>query len=366
MQICIDISQIVYPGGVARYARELVSNLLEIDSNNEYILFGSSLRQQKTLKKFITSLKPKNSHLTPKLYPIPPTVLEFIFNQIHFSIDPFIGKVDVLHTSDWTEPKSKAAKVTTIHDLAVFKFPKQFHQKIVEVHKRKLEWVRSECAKIIAVSENTKTDIIEFLKIPPEKIVVIYEAASKIFQPKSRQEQEKIKNKFGVKKNYILTVATKGARKNLARLFETFGQLRKDFDLNLVVVGDIEVSNGRDFIVTGFLADEDLAVLYSGSKVFVYPSLYEGFGLPVVEAMACGTPVVCSNISSLPEVGGKAAVYVNPTNTGDIQRGIKMVLNLPGEEYLALKKKSLEQAREFSWEKTAQQTLKLYQEVVNS
>jgi glycosyltransferase involved in cell wall biosynthesis len=364
MRICIDISQIVYPGGVGRYTRELVSNLLKVDQKNQYILFGNSLRQYHTLRNFINSLKPNTSNLKPKSYPIPPTIVGLLFNRARLSIDPFIGEVDVFHSSDWTQPKTKAKKVTTVHDLAPIKFPDQHHPKIVEVHKRRLELVKREVDQVIAVSQNTKKDLIEILKIPDGKITVIYEAASDNFKPRNEEEIEKVKNKFGIKKEYILTVATGGARKNLPRLFEAYDLIKKDFDLGLVAVGEAQEGEKEGIIKTGFLEDSDLAALYSGAKVFVFPSIYEGFGLPVIEAMACGAPVICSNTSSLPEVGGEVAIYADPDSTENIIEGIRKVLRFHGLDYETIKEKSRKQAKKFSWEKAAKETLKVYTEVL--
>ncbi|OGD86950.1 hypothetical protein A2Z23_01670 [Candidatus Curtissbacteria bacterium RBG_16_39_7] len=363
MRICIDISQIVYRGGVSRYTKELIFNLCKIDRDNKYVVFGSSLRQQKILNDFIDSLRSNTSKLKPKLYPIPPSISELLFNRIRLSIDPFIGKVDIFHSSDWTQPKTKARKVTTVHDLAPLKFPDQHHPKIVEVHKRRLELVKKEVDRIIAVSANTKKDLIEILRIPERKIVVIYEAPSDSFKPQREEEIGKVKNKFNIKKDYILTVATQGSRKNPAKLFEAYDLIKKDFDLELVVVGETAKGEREDIIRTGFLEDNDLAVLYSGAKVFAYPSIYEGFGLPVVEAMACGAPVVCSNISSLPEVGGDAAIYVDPNSSEDIASGVKKALRLSKADHEVTRKKSLDQAKKFSWDKTARETLKVYEEV---
>ena len=376
MKIGIDLSQIVYKTGVSRYTAELIKHLLKIDKNNQYVLFGSSLRQQDTLKNFIRNLKPcptgkgiQASNVRTALYPIPPTILELLFNRIHLGdIQNLIGQVDVFHSSDWTQPKTSAKKVTTVHDLAVFKFPELFHPKIVEVQKRRLKLVKEECDKIIAVSANTKKDLVEVLRIPEERIEIIYEAASEKFNPRNENEIQKIKRSLGIKGEYILTVVTGGARKNLPNLVEAFkkasGQSPRNKNLKLVVAGQSEEVEVNDSIVkAGFLNDEELSALYSGSKVFVYPSIYEGFGLPVLEAMACGAPVVCSATSSLPEVGGEAAVYIDPDSAEDIASGIRKTLQCSKSEYETMRKKSQEQAKKFSWDKVAHQTLKIYEDL---
>lgn len=363
MKIAIDISQIVYSRGVSRYTKELVNHLLEIDFQNEYILFGTSLRKQGELKDFFKSLKRK-TRIHSKFFSIPPTVLEILFNRLHVSIDTFIGDAQVFHSSDWTQPGSKAKKVTTIHDVIALIQPELFDPKTVNVQRSRLKWVKSEVDKIIAVSKNSKKDIVETLQIPPSKIVVIYEAASESCYPRKSREIEEVKRRLGIKKDYILAVTTRSSQK-LAQLPEAFKSLKKNFDLSLVIVGDAPES--LDGVVkTGYLNEEDLAGLYSGAKVFAFPSFYEGFGLPVLEAMACGAPVVCSNTSSLPEVGGDAAVYVDPQSKESLQKGIEQVLTLSPNEYANLKEKSIGQAKKFSWETIAKETLEVYREVASS
>lgn len=175
MKVGIDISQIAYQGtGVANYTKNLVKNLLKIsakggpasgrDKKNEYVFFFSSLRRK----------PPKLPHL--RAFKIPPTILEFLWNRLHICpIEWFIGKVDVFFSSDWMQPPTlKAKKVTTIHDLSVWKFPEAFHSKIVAVHKRRMRWVKKECDAIICDSQATKKDVREILKIPERKIKVIY------------------------------------------------------------------------------------------------------------------------------------------------------------------------------------------------
>lgn len=365
MKIGIDISQLVYKTGVSRYIKELVLNLVKIDRKNHYVLFGSSLRRQGELNDFLNLLG-NRERVESKFYPLPPTLLDLLWNRLHkINIENFSGKIDLFHTSDWTEPPSGAKKITTIHDLAIFKYPQDFNPKIVSVHKRKMGWAKKESSKIIAVSQNTRKDIQEIMEIPEEKIAVIYEGAGSAFEPKSAGEIQKTKKKFGIKREYLLTVVTKGARKNLTRLIEAYQKI-KTGDIELVVVGSFN-QNDRRIKFIDFIADEnDLASLYCGAYAFLFPSLYEGFGLPVLEAMACSTPVVISSTSSLPEVGGEAAIYVDPENPESIVEGIEKVLNLSKEEYREMKIKVIGQAKKFSWEDSARETLKTYEEVFQS
>lgn len=334
MKIGIDLSQAVYGKGVSVYTQKLVDHLLKIDKKNDYLLFGGTLRQKNKLKKF-----------GAKVFPFPPTAADFIWNKLHlFPIENFLGPLDVFHSSDWTQPPNKAKKITTIHDLAVLRYPETFPQKIVSVHQRRLKWVKKEIDMVIAVSQSTKKDIIELLDIPEKKIKVIYEGVGEDFQPQSSAKIEKVKRKYQIKGDYLLAF-TGPARKNLERIKKACK------GLNLFVIGD------------PFTPQEDLPSLYSGALCLVYPSLYEGFGLPILEAMACGCPVLTSNISSLPEVAGQAGLLVDPLDVEEISRGINEIINNK-EKRKELIKKGFAQVKKFSWEKAARETLKVYQEMV--
>ncbi|MGB9911196.1 MAG: glycosyltransferase family 4 protein [Microgenomates group bacterium] len=341
MKIGIDISQIVYGGGVSVYTKNLVENLLKIDKKNEYIFFFSSFRKK------IPTLKLQFSNFQIRNFKFPPTILDFLWNKLHIlPIESLIGKVDVFHTSDWLEPPARCFKVTTIHDLTPFIYPEDVHPKIRAVHQRKLEWVKKESKLIIAVSHSTKRDIVKILGIPNERIRVIYEGVDlkKFKIQSSKFKIEEIKKKYKIKGEYFLAFAGP-KRKNLERIKKAV----KGF--NLFVIGQ------------PYVEEQDLPFLYKGALGLIYASTYEGFGLPILEAQACGCPVITSNISSMPEVAGEGAILVNPFLIGDIKRGIKkLVENKKFKEELI--KKGLENVKRFSWEKTAQETLKVYEEAI--
>ena len=375
MKIGIDISQIVYGTGSSKYTENLVSTLLKIDHTNQYVLFGSALRQKKKLDEFKRNLE-EYKNVEFKFYSFPPRVFEVIWNALHIlPIDKFIGKVDVFHSSDWLQPPIKSSetkKVTTVHDMVVYLFPSSIHPRILSNQKKRLKQVKKEVNLILADSHSTKEDVIKFLQIPEEKIFVVHLAAAHKFKPEQDDRIEEVLQKYKIKKPYILSVATQEPRKNIQKLldvFETLSQPQKfgKQNLQLVLTGKFGWGEGlrsaENVIWTDYVPDEDLIALYSGCRVFVYPSLYEGFGLPVLEAMACGAPVITSKNSSMAEIARDTAILVDPRSEGQLKKAIEMVLDLKLESYQKMVNASLTRARQFSWSKTAKETLKLYRKL---
>lgn len=374
MKIGIDISQIVYGTGVSTYTKNLVENLLAIDKVNEYILFGSSLRAKKKLKDFLTELE-GFKNFQSKLASFPPTLLEIFWNKLHiYPIEKFIDVVDVFHSSDWTQPKIlnlNTKKVTTIHDMIPYLFASSLPKKIVENQKRRLELVKKEVDMIIADSNTTKDDTVKFLEIPEKKVRVVYLAPDPAFKNQRDDKVEAVLEKYKIKKPYILSVATQEPRKNIQKLIDVFTEIQQRRpELHLVLSGKYGWGPGlrttENVIWTDYVSKEDLMCLYSGCRVFVYPSLYEGFGLPVLEAMACGAPVITSNNSSLVEISKDAAILVDPRSTSQLTRAIEMILDLNLENYQKMVRASLYRAKAYTWEKTARETLKVYEELGNS
>lgn len=337
MIVGMDISQVAHMGGVGVYTQNLAEQLVKL-SELEMKFFYSSLR------------KPYQGNLpNVKQFKIPPTVFELLFNNLRYPvIESLIGEIDVFHSSDWGQPKTKAKKVTTYHDVIPLKFPNWSHPKIVTVHKKRLEIVEKEIDMVIAVSESTKKDLLELTKIPEEKIVVVYEGVDDIFKPQREEDIEKFKLKYKLPDNFILSIGGIGERRNMDKIKE--------------------ISKYHNLVVTGkdlFVERVELPLLYCSAQVLLYPSLYEGFGLPIVEAMACGTPVITSNISSMPEVGGEAALSVDPNDTNDISNKLFDVTRDKNLRSIMIKK-GFVQAKKFSWEKCARETLGVYQRVMTS
>lgn len=348
MRIAIDVSQAIYGTGVSAYTRHLVENLKKIDGINQYTLFGGSLRRMTDLKE-----------IANKTFYYPPSLADFVWNKIHkFPIEKILGEVDILHTSDWVEPPTlSAVKITTIHDLYPIKFPNLMNRKVLEVHKRKLYWVFKESRFIIVPSLSTKNDLLD-LGVEEGRIKVIPEAPN--LNKSSIEKINLVKSKFNINGEYLIAIgATK--LKNTEKIIKAFHLARSGKDLKLVIVGrpnGIHLKEERNLRLLGHVESDELSGLLSGSSGLVFPSIYEGFGLPVLDAFNCGVPVITSKNASLPEVAGDAAIMVDANDENSIADGIIKAVRGPK----GLIEKGYEQVKKFSWTKTAQMTLDVYNE----
>ena len=233
-------------------------------------------------------------------------------------------------------------------------------------------------SRIATVSEYSRQDLLNIYKLPPEKVVVTYNGVESHFTPRPDlpNESQEIRSRYGISRDFLLAVGSLQPRKNLIRLIRAYAKLRgerADFAPQLVIVGrrlwlthEIfdEVKRSRwagDVILTGYVADEDLPALYRAARAFVYPSLFEGFGLPPLEAMACGTPVVTSGVSSLPEITGDAALLIDPNNEQSLASAMVEIVS---DDLLRaeLREKGIARAKRFTWRDAAEKTLRLYQE----
>jgi glycosyltransferase involved in cell wall biosynthesis len=335
IRVGFDISQLAHNGGVSTYTVNLAEQLSS-NPDLEMAFFYSSLRK---------SYKGKLKGV--KKFKLPPTLFEMLFNKLrNIPIEHFLGPLDIFHSSDWVQPPSKAKKVTTYHDVIPLKYPEWSHPKIVEVHKRRLKLVEQEVDLVIAVSETTKKDLLEISDIPSEKIVVIYEGVDKRFKPLPEKDIEDFKDKYKLPDKFMLAIGGIGERRNMKRVKE--------------------VSKGYNLIITGetipWINDDELPYLYNAAAILLYPSLYEGFGLPILESMASGTPVITSNIGSMEEVSGGCALLVNPKDIEDISEKIDNLMN-DQKLYESLKNKGINHSGKFTWEKCADKTAEVYREL---
>jgi glycosyltransferase involved in cell wall biosynthesis len=303
--------------------------------------------------------------------------LRLLWEQTGLPADLARRKVDLLHALAFVNPRVKVCPVvTTIHDLTFFLLPdthtfvkRHYFQKLIPSSARRSE-------VIITVSESAKRDIVQRLGVPAEKVHVIYHGKDERFRPIQDQDRlEDIRVRYGLPRGVILSVGVIEPRKNLETLVRAYAQAKSlHADYCLVVAGDLgwkceavfraveKCGLKEKVIFPGFIPEEDLAALYNLSRLFVYPSLYEGFGLPVLEAMACGVPVITSNVSAMPEIAGDSALLIDPRSCEELAQAMCRALQ-DNELRRAMSQKGIERSKFFSWEKTARETLKVYEEV---
>lgn len=279
---------------------------------------------------------------------------------------------DVFHAPSIAVPLyQKFPTVITIHDLIPFIFPEYYPRQALLY----LPFLKAAVkkAKIIIVSSiATKEDVNRILNAPFDKMRVIPDAAEEIFNPAVKPEEDKlILEKFNIKRNFFLTVVNQRPHKNLRNLLEAFMKL-KEKEYQLVVVGSVSDDIRRfvegqalseKVLLLGHISDNDLASLYRGSFAFIFPSLYEGFGLPPLEALACGAAVICSFASCLPEVMGDAGLMIDPAKPSSMTEAMETLINNSSLRE-SLRAKSVKRASLFSWKNTAELTLKAYEETV--
>jgi glycosyltransferase involved in cell wall biosynthesis len=401
MKIAIDISSVVYGTGVSVYARNLVRALLKINGRNEYVLFAGTWRQNERILEFEKELRKgkgikEGENFEVKILPIPPKLQAVLWNDWHvLSLEKLIGSHDVYHSLDWSMAPTKAKTLITVHDLFFLKRPDLQQHPYRKTLETRLKRARDKKIYAIAVSEATKKDLVELLGYPEELVTVVYEAADlRVKSQESRVKNDEILKKYGLEKPYLLMVGTLEPRKNLRRTIKAFGKLesrvksQESRELKLVIAGKggwgtstgsidslqagsaqvFEKQNfGESVKFIGYVSDEDKFALMKSAVGFLYPSLYEGFGLPILEAFACGVPVLTSNVSSMPEVAGRApsgarqaAIYVDPYDMASIRAGVEKMINLSNVERNKLIQNGYKQLKKFSWEKAARETLKIY------
>lgn len=282
---------------------------------------------------------------------------------------------DLLHATYILPPRAPCPMVVTVHDLSFFPFPEALSARARLV----LRWlvpvsVRT-ARRVIAISESTKQDLVRYCRVSPEKIRVTYLAADAQFRPDASDDIGDLPS--GVRRPYLLAVGNLEPRKNLSRLIDAFVSLTRDrgFEGQLVLAGNRGGTSRQlaqrlrllgiesRVVITGYVTRRQLQTLYNQAAVFVYPSLYEGFGLPAIEAMASGCPVVASNVTALPEVVDDAALTVDPRSTEQLLEAIDAVIKRPALAQ-RLRGKGLIRASAFSWQRTAQQTRAVYAEAL--
>lgn len=304
-----------------------------------------------------------------------------VLSKINNFLDFQSSNIQVYHSPFYALLSQNVLKLTpqviTIHDLIPILNREQFTSKIVHKFMASIGSINIFENWVICNSENTKKDFCEYTKMNPERVFVTPLAAREHFYPITNQQTiSNTVNQYKIPNSpYLLSLCTLEPRKNLSFLIRCFAKILASdptLELNLVLVGVKGWKNTEIFetvkknpqlksriIFTGYIPDEDLSAIYSGATAFIYPSLYEGFGLPPLEAMQCGTPVITSNTSSLPEVVGDAGIMINPTQEDELCQAILDVIN-DSQLRQKLSQKGLERSRQFSWKKCAEETVKVY------
>jgi glycosyltransferase involved in cell wall biosynthesis len=373
MHIGIDAHAIgARQGGNETYIANLIKSLAEIDGDNLYTIYlANAVAAAQWREEFTKRYKNFSVRLLP-----PPTPLVRV--PLYLTYELFRRPVDVLHVQYTAPPFCRAPVVVTIHDLAFERMPETFTRRGSFQLKLTVRRTAKKAARIATVSEYSRQDLLNIYNLTPEKVAVTYNGVGSSFvpQPSIPNEAEEIRRRFGVSRDFLLAVGSLQPRKNMVRLIRAYAKLRserEDFRPQLVIVGrklwlasEIfdEVKRQRwadDVILTGYVADEDLPALYRAARAFVYPSLFEGFGLPPLEAMACGTPVVTSDVSSLPEVTGDAALLIDPNDERALANALIEIVNDQGLR-AKLRERGIAQAGKFTWREAAEKTLSLYQE----
>ncbi len=367
MRIGIDVSFVTADRvGVDQYLYNLLKNLAKIDTDNSYFLYAN-----KDLPEEFTNFG-RNFRTVISRNRILPRIL-----WVQFVLPGLLKRdgIELLHAPCYVAPaRMPCPLVITFHDMVSWLFPQKFRIKHRIVYSLFVPSFAKKADGLIAVSGCTKKDLIRLFRVPEEKVTVIYEGANELFKPvDDKTLLENIREKYSLPEKYILYVGMLEPRKNVPVLIRAFKQLKDltGVEHKLVIAGKkgwmfneifntVQLLKLEDEVIfTGYIADKELPLVYGASKLFVYPSTYEGFGLPPLEAMACGVPVIASDVSSIPEITGDAAELVNPGNADELSRAMSKIISDKSLQE-SMKKKGLERAGMFSWEKTASQTLEVY------
>lgn len=368
MRIAIDARKL-QDFGIGTYIRNLVAGLNKTDHDTEYLILGRPSDVE------------RGWPLGPNFRLVSEPARPYSFaEQVRIPWRLRREQVHLVHEPHYVLPPAITCRsVVTIHDCIHLMFPQYLPNRLAYVYARGSMWSATRKAdRILTVSEASKRDILRFFDVPPDKVQVVYNAIDERFlQPPDEEGMDLIRQRYQLHRPFVLYVGNIKPHKNVERLIAAFGRARAagPDDLQLLIVGDdlsrypslrqMVHRNKLDKAVRflGFQPASTIASFYRLARAFAFPSLYEGFGLPPLEAMACGTPVVTSNVSSLPEVAGDAALLVDPQNVDDIADGIRRAVT---DETLrqTLIARGLVRARQFSWTESVAQTHRVYMEVI--
>jgi glycosyltransferase involved in cell wall biosynthesis len=361
------------PTGIGRYAVELLRALAALPSGPEIVLLATERADRHGLWNQFERHALRGCHLLPALMTvcnlaISQAARRYGFDVVHDpnGIAPFLGVT------------RRTRRVVTIHDVFAYVYPEAHNRLDNWRYHHMLPQAARRAEVVLTDSEHSRRDLVRYLAVPDVQVRVIACGIDPQFRPvENSPDRYSVLARYGIDRPYLLYVGGINARKNIARLFEAYARLRERHPgLALVIggkrqwqTGEIDAAFQRFNLeghvhFTGYVDDRDLPALYSAAEVFVFPSLYEGFGLPPLEAMACGAPVVTSNASSLPEVVGDAALTVDPYDVDGLAAAIERALTDEGLR-AELRRRGLERAARFTWERAAHETLAVYEQVLN-
>lgn len=368
MRIALDATAIPrLMAGAAVYTYELARALAAVDSENEYVFFACS--------DLFDDLAASRPGLRVLKVRAPSRALRLLWEQTVLPWRLRRLRTDVLHSPHHTTPLAPCGcrRVVTFHDLTFFLLPGRYPpaRRLYFQTMTRLSALVADA--VIAPSEAVRQDVMRILRLPPQRVFVTPEAAGPAFGPQDAGTVEAVRRRYGLEGPFLLSVGSLEPGKNRERLLQAFARLRaRGLDYALAIAGQrawryegeaplaqrLGLADAVRFL--GYVPPADLPALYSAADLFVFPSLYEGFGLPALEALACGTPVVASNVSALPEVVGDAALQVNPLDVEALTDAMERLLRDEGLR-TDLRERGLRRAEEFSWERTARDTLAVYE-----
>jgi glycosyltransferase involved in cell wall biosynthesis len=355
--------------GVGYYTENMLASVMRAAPQHRYMLFSN-----RDMREGWKQLATETVH-SERLFPVRAVWMQAVLPGTLRRVQP-----DLCHFTNYLAPLAMSCPyIVTVYDMTVFITPRLHRFKKLVLDRTLIPRVARKAGAIITVSNSARKDILRYLKVPREKVRVVMGAASPAFHPITDSTLlESVRARHGLHEPYILYVGTIEPRKNLPRLVQAFANLKKrGLPHKLVIVGQsgwqtepiyVEIERlglKPDVIFTGYVPFEDLPAIYTLAEAMAFPSLYEGFGLPVIEAMACGTPVVTSRSSSLIEVAGDAGLLVDPLSVEELEDALHRVLNDPALR-ADMRHMGLERASNLTWEHTAQATLEVYDKVLAS
>lgn len=377
LKIAIDVRTINKPrSGVGYYVTNLVEQLRAIDQENSYCLISNDARFDTTL-----ACSPNFNHCHTVISNENHMVGD-LWENTYLPRQLMSRGIDVFHGPAFMIPlyKGDLKTVATIHDIVAYILPRTIPMKYSLYMKALIGQVVKKADRLISVSESTKQDLVRWLGVPEGKISVVPQGVGSEFHPPLPGEEDRgelVRKKFGIRGDFFLFVGNLEPRKNLIRIMQAF-ELARDKtgrDLQLVICGkqgwlydDIlaayeRIRRDSEIVLTNYVDEADRLWLYQNTRTFLFPTLYEGFGMPVLEAMACGAPVITSNVSSFPEICGDAALLVDPYDVKGIADAI-LALEKSPDLRSSLREKGLERVKQYTWRETAARTLDVYRSVI--